>query len=329
MNILLVLLLIFLLIFQEKSVIPDRQRAMKILENYSPESFYLMIQYLNAPNNYQLNGYEINFNSPVNVDNYIDYSNELTMINSLPVVIHEVCHGYTNRNIYSYLKTKDISYTPKVNYDLLYLSPAESILVEKSDVFRTSQMHPSIADSLKSFRYQTYIYPASDIGAQLDGAYGLLDEWNAYYHDMRTSMDLYQVYKKIDIDEKFAVLEFLKVANSTHLAYIEFKYYILKYLLYARQSDPEVYYEILANYAFRQAFTAIDQRFGDLNLKFNALKTKIIDDFVSRKIMAAENDQYFFLGRSGVGNFKQEYQRLEIEIQQKEYQEIIKTIYVN
>ena len=107
---------------------------------------------------------------------------------------------------------------------------------------------------------------------------------------------------------------------------MEFRFYILQYMLYAKAKHPAVYQGIMANTAFREAFTMVDQQFTALNKKFFAQKRQILARLNAKGIYTEEDEQYVYIGGNGVGHFGQSYNLLNTEMQQPKYQAMYKAL---
>jgi hypothetical protein len=295
----------------------------EILRKYSPHSLVLVERYHQAPRMYEFTDGSIELNEAESWERYLDKTDEFNLLASLPVAVHEICHGYTSRNVFQELQKISRKLPDPGKHYLFYLDSTKSVLVHVTQVYRTSEIHQTVPDHLKTFRYETYIFPSSDIGAQMSGVYGLMDEWNAYYQDTRTILGLYDYYLQLQVDERFAVLEFLKSINSSYLAYAEFRYYILKYLLYAREHHQQVFFEVLANRSFLEAFNEIDRRFGTVVDNYFKLKERIRKRMLDHNITYREDERFIYLGQTGVGNFLDYYLKLTEEMERKEYQDLL------
>ena len=190
--------------------------------------------------------------------------------------MHEQCHGFTHDNQW--------------HAENIYLGNGTFLNISITSVFDSAEMNDSIPEALRTGRFDQYLGENASpyMTSRQHGAYGLLDEFTAYCWGMDTYVKLYDYYKGTDA---------VRWGNDTYVSYAEFRYYILHYMLYARDNHPEVYQGILKNDAFRQAFSAIDERFGALISEWRA---------------------------SGHGNlyFEDRYQSLMTELQKPEYQQM-------
>ena len=198
----------------------------------------------------------------------------------LGTAVHEQLHGYTS--------------SAGWKQEYIYVGGGESVLVPFTTVFDTAEMAALIPEELRSFRYDTYVgEEASPIMASRQfGVYGLLDEYTAYCWGMNNDTIMAACFG----DNPYSI-------NNTFVAYAEFRYYILRYMLYAKENHPEVYRGILDNEAFRKAFSATEDRFAGLAADYIKLRSH-------------------FAGSS----YMQEYDALIQAASAPEYQEMLKLL---
>lgn len=158
----------------------------------------------------------------------------------IDTAVHEQCHDFTNN---------------AWNAERIYTGDGEYITVPFTSRFDTIEIVPDIPEQLRTFRFDTYVNIDEELlASRQHGAYGLLNEFTAYYWGMRSSVELWDYYKALG----------QRIGANVYPAYAEFRFYILRYMMYARDNHPDVYEAILANDAFREAFTFIDSSFGAL-----------------------------------------------------------------
>lgn len=297
------------------------------LKTYSPNSYRLLKNYYNAPLEYCFGTITITLGPKTSFLDYVDGDSDRDIVASLNTLVHEMCHAYTNSATYSYLQQQpDIPIGFGDEYSLFYVDSSRSILVHHTPVFPTREIHAIVPEQFRTMRYETYIYPSSEIGSQVDGIYGLLNEWYAYYHGTRTDIDLFDYYAAGAKNQPNRWLDFFAAVNGTYYAHLEFKFYSLKYLLYAQEHHPDIYREILANTNFIDAFNAVDASFAALNQKYFQMKEHIFQQLAKQGIQVRTDDKYDYIGLRNRGNFLETYQLLDNELNQSTYQAILKLI---
>ncbi|HAN76905.1 MAG TPA: hypothetical protein DCQ31_03585, partial [Bacteroidales bacterium] len=199
-------------------------------------------------------------------------------------------------------------------------------LVTQTKVFKTSEINSIYPKHLQTDRYEIYIYPSEAIlGSQQDGIYGLLDELNAYYWGTKTDFDLYNFYQ-LKANNTEGWVDFYQGFYGTCFAYLEFKSYMLTYMLYAKQKYPEIYTQILANTNFLESFGMVDSNWMKLILQFNSLKQNFVN---AQKIAGTEvydSEEFMFIGGSGLGTFRDIYAKFNAELSAEKYETMAKAM---
>tara|TARA_R110000796_G_scaffold71409_4_gene162119 strand:+ start:47456 stop:48472 length:1017 start_codon:yes stop_codon:yes gene_type:complete len=303
--------------FGQKKEATDRE-IYEYLDKYSPENSEMLRLLYSLPSKYQLNGITINLTKEQAPSFWVSDHSEKGILKRLNTVVHESMHGLTSRLPYTLLKERDDSYYSfKDSYSAFYVNRDSSFLVKHSPVFSSNRISDEIPKALRTFRFKPYIAPRSKIlGSQANGIYGLADEWNAYYFGTKTALDLFDYYKSKSSQNHEVYLEYVSNIASTYYAYYEFKYFILKYLEYAKLNEKEVYDGIMANFEFRKAFTSIDNRFTDLLHQFEERLDEIAESPKSTTETSVYiEDGYYFINGNGVGLFTEEVEMLKAELE--------------
>ncbi len=296
------------------------------LEKYTPDRFQMMQNLKTRPTKFQLGITTVTLASEAPAVAWVDELTSDGVLKSLNTIVHETVHGFTSSWPFVLLGSDaNVKYRFSDNYSAYYLAQDEVYLVKHTKVFNSNKIAPHIPESLKTFRYDPYIYPISeDLGSQVQGIYGLMDEWNAYYHGTKTAYNLFDHYQELAKNEPEIYLEHISDLAGTYFAYYEFKYYILSYMILARNKYPEVYSDILTNYELRNAYRAVDEKFdaliGDFQLRLDNLVESVNSESGSTRV--AERNGYYFIGRKGVGLFVKERDSLKKELAKDEFMEM-------
>ena len=164
-------------------------------------------------------------------------------VNSMNTAVHEQCHDFTHNAGW--------------HAEYIYVGNGNYINVQMTNVFDSIEMVSSIPSSLRTSRFNTYVNTEeSAMSSRQFGVYGLLNEFTAYCWGNHNEVALYDYYMENDL-----------LGNSStdgFVSYAEFRYYILHYMLYARDHHPDVYQGILNNSSFKTAFTSVDATFRDV-----------------------------------------------------------------
>jgi peroxiredoxin len=293
----------------------------QLLSAYSPDGYYILDEYYKAPTSYdgQSNSGDDDFTA------WIHGNSEQDVIKSLNTVVHEMDHGYTGR---LYLKLLREANKPAGdgNYSAFYLGGGETRLVRHSDVFVTSEINAEYPKNLITSRYETYVHPSErDMGSQQNGVYGLLDEWNAYYNGTRTSFDLCNYYRD-KRNNAAGWAEFFADYYSTFYAYLEFKSYILVYMMHAKKNYPLLYRGFMNNSDLLYALKRTDEIWTTLIDHFKVLKQQIMADLAAKGMDVKEKDGFLFIDGTGYSNFSETYNIFLQELRKPAYQETARSL---
>ncbi len=208
--------------------------------------------------------------------------------------VHEQSHEYTN-----YYTGEPIgnSYTKKYMppNERIYIGDGKALQVKMTPVFDSFEIVDDVPEDLRGLRFDEYVNTDEDfLDSRQHGIYGLFNEYTAYCWGMNADF-LLEPYGEAN------GLVFPGEISSQFVAFAEFRYYMLKYLLYAEEHYPKVYKEVLANKSFREAFTAVDAKF--------------------RGTVAAYRAKH-----RTYGSWETMYQSLTEEMNKKEYQELVELL---
>lgn len=208
---------------------------------------------------------------------------------SIGTTVHELAHDFTawmvieNAELLGAKRAKEIGiedglipYKDKNPYGnmAVYLAGKGIIHVPRTKTFPSKKIAPRVPEDLRDEVFDLYIQREAN-SSQRKGVYGLLNEFHAYYHDQQ-------------IAERMLRSELKLFLPSDFLNFLIFKYYILEYLDYGREHEPEIFEGILANKKFVDAFLEIHDRFEKLYLAHL--------EFRSRNIITREGGWYNFRG---------------------------------
>ena len=163
---------------------------------------------------------------------------------NLEAAVHEQCHDFTH--------------SAGWRSEYIYIGDGNYIEVPFTQVFDSIEMVPSIPESLRTFRFNTYINTDEwSMTSRQHGVYGLLDEFTAYCWGNNNDIVMFDYYTENGLLNRYS-------AKGSFFSYAEFRYYILHYMLYAKEHHPDVYEGILNNSIFKTAFTSVDTTFRNV-----------------------------------------------------------------
>ncbi len=237
------------------------------------------------------------------------WSGQKSVAVGMDTAVHEEFHAYSMRK--SPWNSEDI-YLGNKTYDR----------VSYTDVYRSRIMGATIPANLRTMRWELYVgNPTANMASDANGVYGLLNEFAAYYWGMHAQMSLFGYYKqqKATPDQW---KDFVVLAANDRLAYAEFKYYILKYLAYAKQHYPGIYKGIVENAKFVHAYQTIEGKFAALVKKFEK-SLKDIAALLEKQGYDVKIDEYFYVDSQGVSIFQADYARLVKELEKATYRNLL------
>ena len=235
----------------------------------SPESYKIFKLYNDLP---QELSYTIG-NSTTTTTKYIDeyffldLSSKISTLRSMSTNIHEVFHGLSHVYFFEKMKT---NYVPHDFQDIttyFYITDEiDYVSVFKGEVFPSSELDKVIPKSLITFRYDTYITGSSS--TQGEGIIGLLNEFNAYYHDSKFTFDMLPIYKTIFPDDY--LMEWVMDLQSVMTAFYEFDFWIKEYILHAKVNFQSLYFEIMKKDSAFKIYKDIHKNYNNLISKYSA-----------------------------------------------------------
>jgi hypothetical protein len=234
-------------------------------------------------------------------------SGETTIVGELDTAVHEECHEYMF-NTY-----------PGSNGETIYTGNKNKINVTYTDVYPSKEMAATIPSNLRTFRYSTYVgNPTENLASNVTGIYGLLNEFSAYYWGMHSEMQMYDYF----VDNNASVdlwTSYIQQCVSDELAYAEFKYYMLKYMTYAKSHYPDIYTDIMGNEKLKAAYTIIESKFAAQIKKFNNQLSDIAG-LINKKGTKAE-----YTGNE-LRIYKTAYSYTIYSVKNDEYEKLIKEL---
>lgn len=289
-------------------------RVLDLLRTHDPDGLFIVESLLQAPKSFTFgDGSSVTMGGTEGFRMYVRGTSRKDILDSLNTVVHEMCHGFTSRMA---LVLQARSGGSRRAADAFYIGGRQVVLVPRRGVFPSRLIKDLIPAALREGRFSTYIHPSTDnLGTQVDGIYGLLDEWNAYYHGTRTSVKIVAAFLAMpgSIETWSAALTGF---YGTLYACGEFKIYILAALEYARRERPDDYRRILANKAFITAFKAINANWEKLLVEADAVKDTVVKAIQARGYSFRMQEKFFMIsspdgGGSGRGHFLDYFARLK------------------
>jgi len=204
-------------------------------QDFAPAYINLLQENYSGPKNW------ISYENDVKIEKKFDESNKTDLINEFGTVIHESTHHRNNHN--------NIFVSPGID---IFISNEEQSIIP--DFFKSENIHnylPTDAEQ-KLFRFKNYIGTSSEVSANLNGLWGLIDEYSAYQNGTRADLMAYE--NALALMDTTTAICFYKSALSTYYAYFEFRSFIGAYLSFARDHHPNLYNRIMNFSNLKKAF---------------------------------------------------------------------------
>ena len=234
----------------------------------SPESYKIFKLYNDLPQELSYTIGNSTTTTTKHIDEYffLDLSSKISTLRSMSTNIHEVFHGLSHVYFFEKMKT---NYVPHDFQDIttyFYITDEiDYVSVFKGEVFPSSELDKVIPKSLITFRYDTYITGSSS--TQGEGIIGLLNEFNAYYHDSKFTFDMLPIYKTIFPDDY--LMEWVMDLQSVMTAFYEFDFWIKEYILHAKLNFQSLYFEIMKKDSAFKIYKDIHNNYNYLISKYS------------------------------------------------------------
>jgi len=124
----------------------------------------------------------------------------------------------------------------------------------------TGRMMDSISNKIKDSIGRISYLEKEHLASNVNGLYGLLEEYSAYSAESYFSIGLYEKMSKRDTSVLFKLL-YNYIDNTT--AYYQFNYFIGGYLEYIKEYDFNIYEDLINNENLKLTYTLLSKNFTD------------------------------------------------------------------
>jgi hypothetical protein len=319
---------------EDPKVTECRERGMKILETHAPSAFNAMKTYYALIETGKKKGFIAP--GPSIADNFYslaNYEDEFEMLQRLTTVVHESIHFMTTTLAWFPSREGGGSVCRGECWGY-YFGNDERYLIPLSLSFPARKMDPSVPSGIrKSARYETYVLSpgTNSQTTQSYGINGLLEEFYAYSWSARTDLELlsyYEAHKNLKME---MVSNALSTADDRYHSYLEFRYFILHYVIASKKIDPAVYNSIMSNRDSRMMFGRIDREFNGMVDRLYSETIAILRSLSKRGYdVKEEAGPKFRIAVSGTNNWwileprgeLWQHKPLEEELAEKEYRDM-------
>jgi len=312
-----------------------RDFALYLLKKYHPDGYYIIQRYekmvkrfrVRRIGNFGKKGFMV----------WARGKGRRSVINGLGTMVHESNHSFTSMYPRRYFKLSKSRRRPwgfrGYGY---YINREKSIIVQFNRVFPARKIRHLFPKSfhkgkMLNFRFTTYVYPSSRTqSTQVHGIFGLLDEFNSYYHGCQAHMKMLPYYKTMKKNDYKGMGKYFSNVNGTRFAYHEFKLFILLYMIKAKISYPHIYQALLQNKPFLRAFLTIEKNYSNLLNEYQGIKSKLKIWLKKRGHRLEETESSIFikkrrLGRHiGYGHFNKVIAAYDKELAKPKYRAMMK-----
>ncbi|MFT5916239.1 MAG: hypothetical protein ACI81T_002743 [Bacteroidia bacterium] len=256
---------------------------------------------------YSSNGLAI-LNSEKSYKEYTVYArgnNHSEMVDDYTTVIHESLHGYDmTKSMDLWSKYVFDENAPAKSWNVYFHSSETEIVVPKFSTYNSTELNKVIPKEWQKniFRYDLYVGDGSGVSSQDDGIYGMVEEFNAYYHGTKAGYELRPYYASFCTDAECWQPYFSNI-SSTVYAYHEFRLFIAWYLKYAKQKHPKVYQDCLRNENLKVAFSITNAAYKKLVADYFQTREEIIEEMETKYgVEVRLTDEYFTILKDGFGS---------------------------
>lgn len=194
----------------------------------------------------------------------------------------------------------------------LVVAPDRIRFVQGQPCFPSREAAPTFPDFLRrAQRFQTYVDSTDhNMVTQQFGIYGLLNEFAAYHAGTRAGVDLVRHLARHPSGDAAEWVTRLADADSTVVAWPEFRGYILAWLAYGKARHPQVYRRVVDSVALRTAWADVDRSYGSLCQAWYRDLPGILSDLRRAGIPVEARDGGLFAGARGRVLFQSEFENL-------------------
>ncbi len=240
-----------------------------LLQRYSPVQYAIVTTYESLPGKFTIDGGESTISHAQTFADWFRDGAAYNTVEQLDTSIHESFHAYSG-SMGLQLVSEQGRYGDGVRAVLVDDDP---YLLRFTPTFPARDTAETFPAGARTFRHEVYVL--GDSSTQIDGVYGYLDEWCAYYHGNHTALDLWPWVRDEAPRHERVIGNYVATLHKIQMAHAEFKLFILHYLLHAKEHEPEIYDALLANATFRRAYVEIDAAYAALVEASRALEPEV------------------------------------------------------
>lgn len=268
-----------------------REKVLALLDQYDPDGAFILRK------------------AGLDFMTWFSFGNR-TLLEGVDTAVHEEYHS--------------VSHSASWDETIYYAGNGILLPVTETEVYNSKEMIPYIPSDLRNTsRFDTYINTdEANLSSVKSGIYGLMNEFNAYGCGLNNTVALYDFYRANakSVDDWF---QYVSQGANDRMAYAEFRYYMLTYMLYAKDKHPDVYQGILSNQGFKNTFRLVDDWFTGNVQKYEGTLSDLKQRFESAGHRVQIEGDWFRVDGAGIGIFGGDYQKLMKAIDAEKYQTVL------
>lgn len=246
-----------------------------LLAKYSPSGHGILTAFEALPTEFTtVDGGPWKFGPPQSFDAYLSDGAVENHVTYLGTGVHEISHAYAGRMAFQLMVDRGV---PHGRGAEAILADGEPWLVPYTDTYPAIEMDATYPDDARTFHYSVYIGPdvTANQSTQSQGAYGLLDELAAYYQGARTTVDLWPWVRDEAGGDEWVAINYAVALDAERRSYAQMKFFLLHYVLHAREHKPDVYAALMANETFWRAYADVDEAYAALAATIDELEPTV------------------------------------------------------
>ena len=266
---------------------------------------------------------------------YIWCTDGMELITALSFAVHENYHGYQDADVMLFAET--------IKRNHIVDDGGVIISFQREGLEWTEQAAAGIPNNLRTGRWETYVSEGAATVANRWGAYGLLEEFSAYYYDAMSTIDatayVFDFIDKHGITVTRNNYSFEMICSYLHnlqenkLAFYEFSLWMLEYMLYVQENRPDLFQAIMGNDEFVMTFAYFHAIFDELlHEQYPNAIADLRSKLSSLGVNLRETNERFWFRQSGrrelgLGKLNKEIDGLRKRLETGRYSDMLKSIY--
>lgn len=249
------------------------------------------------------------------------WNNDGELFKTINKTVHEECHYYQGKVLPSKYNIKN----RKWNFTRAHIDNYKpyGISFIENEIMESSLMGEEIEPNFRTDRWGVYVSKDSKTSSNLNGIYGLLDEFEAYYYGDKAVYDMYSAILKLPYDKERWMNYYFSMDGT---AFYEFKFFILRYMIYAKEHDIKTYNKIKQDEKFMQILKSVYKNYeAYVETSMVKRKAEMLSYLKKKGHKAYFEDGYFYIDDKGIKNGV-EVGKIKREMKKPEYLNMMKEL---